>query len=130
MCLAEAAAGAGEPWQVERLYALLAPYADANPVLEHVWAIWGPAARALGLLAAADDRPQDAAAHFADGGAAGAGVGLAGLGAALDRRLAGHRRPGAASARSSSAAAWPLARELALPGVAARIADEAQTITP
>ncbi len=38
----------------------------ANPVLEHLWAVWGPAARGLALLAAADDRPRDAAAHFAD----------------------------------------------------------------
>ena len=129
VCLAEAAAGAGEPWQVERLYELLAPYADANPVLEHVWAIWGPAARALGLLAAADDRPDDAAAHFAAAvrlarawGAPGwelrsigdwlaTGVPVADRGELVGRGLT-------------------LARELALPGVAARIADEAQTITP
>jgi len=36
----------------------------ANPVLINLWALWGPVARGLGLLAAADDRPVDAGAHF------------------------------------------------------------------
>ncbi len=129
VCLAEAAAGAGEPAQVARLYELLEPYAAANPVSEHLWAIWGPAARALGLLAAADDRPGDAAEHFAH---------------AL--RLASAWRAPAWELRTIGdwlATAVPvgdrdelvnrgllLARELALPAVAARIADEAQIITP
>ncbi|HEY7074827.1 MAG TPA: AAA family ATPase [Solirubrobacteraceae bacterium] len=64
-CLGEAAAGAGTPEQVRRLYALLEPHAAANPVVDAVWAAWGPVARPLALLAAADDRPHDAAAHFA-----------------------------------------------------------------
>jgi hypothetical protein len=95
----------------------------------NLWAIWGPAARGLGLLAAADDRPRDAAAHFAD---------------AL--RLATEwRAPGWALRTVGDwlATAVPvddraalvnhgllLASELGLSRVAARISDEAQTITP
>jgi hypothetical protein len=127
--LAEAVAGAGEPWQVERLYELLLPHASANPVLMNLWAIWGPAARGLALLAAADDRPRDAAAHFAEalrlaeqwrapawalrvvGDWLATGIPAPDRGALVNRGLL-------------------LARELGLPGVAARIADEAQTITP
>ncbi len=129
VCLAEAAAGAGEPWQVERLYELLLPSADANPVLEHVWAIWGPAARALGLLAAADDRPQDAAAHFA------AAVRLAEAWGSPGwelRSIGDWLATGVPVADRTELVGrgLSLARELALPGVAARIADEAQTITP
>ena len=98
-------------------------------MLEQLWAVWGPAARGLALLAAADDRPGDAAAHFADAlrladawGAPGwalrtigdwlaTGVPVPDRGELVNRGLL-------------------LARELGLPGVAARIADEAQTITP
>ena len=103
---------------------------DANPVLEHLWAIWGPVARALGLLAAADDRPQDAAAHFADALRLAEAWGAPGWELRVDRRLAGDRRPGRRTARSSSAAGCRSRASSALPGVAARIADEAQTITP
>ena len=129
VCLAEAAAGTGEPWQVERLYALLAPYAEANPVLEHVWAIWGPAARALGLLAAADDRPQDAAGHFATAVRLAQAWGSPGweLRSIGDWLATGVPVGERAEIVGRGLA---LARELALPGVAARIADEAQTITP
>ena len=81
------------------------------------------------LLAAADDRPRDAAAHFAEAlrladawGAPGwalrtigdwlaTGIPVPDRGELVNRGLL-------------------LARELGLPGVAARIADEAQTITP
>ncbi len=126
--LAEAAAGAGDAGHVTRLYELLAPHAHTNPVFEHAVAAFGPAARSLGLLAAADDRPADAAAHFADavrlatewgapawalmaiGDWLATGVPVADRAALVNHGLA-------------------LTRELALPSVAARIAD-AQTITP
>jgi hypothetical protein len=128
-CLAEAAAGAGEPAEVTRLYELLLPHAHTTPVLEQMWAVWGPTARPLALLAAADDRPADAAAHFADavrlaaswgsppwelrtiGDWLATGIPAADRGELVNRGLL-------------------LARELGLPGVAARIADEAQIITP
>ena len=103
LCLAEAVAGAGEPHEVERLYELLLPYAAANPVLINLWALWGPVARGLGLLAAADDRPRGRRGALRRGAAAGRGVGRAGVGAAHDRRLAGDRRPGPGPrARSST----------------------------
>ena len=66
LCLAEAVSGAGEPGRSSGSTSCSLPHAEANPVLINLWAIWGPSARGLGLLAAADDRPQDAAAHFAD----------------------------------------------------------------
>src|SRR5262249_50876468 len=66
VCLADAAAGTGEPTAVARLYELLLPYAGTLPVLEQMWAVWGPPARSLAMLAAADDRPGDAAGHFSD----------------------------------------------------------------
>jgi len=61
--LAEVAAGTGV--HVGELHELLAPHADRNPVVDDAVAAWGPVARPLGLLAAADGRPEDAAAHFA-----------------------------------------------------------------
>jgi len=129
VCLAEAAAGAGEPWHVERLYALLEPYATTNPVLEHLWAVWGPAARSLALLAAADDRPSDAAAHFAEAlrlaDAWGApGWALRTIGDWLATGIPAPDRNELVNRGLS------LASELGLPGVAARIVDEAHTITP
>ena len=92
--LAEAAAGAGDARHVSRLYELLAPHAHTNPVFEHVVAAFGPAARPLGLLAAADDRPADAAAHFADAVRLAGEWGAPAWALRSDRRLAGHRRPG------------------------------------
>jgi hypothetical protein len=129
LCLAEAVSGVGEPADVERLYELLLPHAEANPVLINLWAIWGPVARGLGLLAAADDRPRDAARHFAH---------------ALELAEEWHahgwalRTVGDWLATGVPVADGPalvnrgllLARELGLPGVAARIADEARPITP
>jgi hypothetical protein len=128
-CLADAAAGTGEPVAVTRLYELLLPYAETMPVLEQMWAVWGPTARSLALLAAADDRPADAAAHFADG------VRLAEAWGARPWELrtigdwlaTGVPVPDRAELVNRGLL---LARELGLPGVAARIADEAQIITP
>src|SRR3954447_12885269 len=126
--LAEAAAGAGDPGSVARLYELLAPHAHTNPVFEHAVAAFGPAARPLGLLAAADDRPADAAAHFADAVrlATEWGAPASALRAIGDWLETGVPAPDRAVLVSHGLA---LARELALPSVAARIAD-AQTITP
>ncbi len=126
-CLGEAAAGVGE--SVERLYALLAPHADANPVLENTWAAWGPVARVLGLLAAADDRPDAAAAHFEHA------VRLSGEWGAPAwtlRAIGDWLATGVPVADRAALVAQglALARELGLPWVAARIADEAQTVTP
>jgi hypothetical protein len=129
LSLADPTAGAGEPEHVQRLYALLAPHAGENPVLQFLWGAFGPVARGLGLLAAADDRPRDAAGHFAEalrlsdawGAPAWAlrtiGDWLATGVPVPDRAALGRR-------------GLLLARELGLPGVAARIADEAHTITP
>jgi hypothetical protein len=128
-CLGEAAAGAGTPAQVERLYGLLEPHATANPVVDAAWAAWGPVARPLALLAAADDRPADAARHFADA------VRLAvawdapawELRAIGDWLATGVPAPDRAALTARGLA---LARELDLPRVAARIADDAQMTTP
>jgi hypothetical protein len=129
LCLADPTAGAGEPWHVDRLYELLLPHAAANPVLMFLWGAWGPVARGLALLAAADDRPGDAAEHFAHalrlcderGAPAWAlrtiGDWLATGVPAPDRADLVHR-------------GLTLANTLGLPGVAAQIADKAQTITP
>jgi tetratricopeptide (TPR) repeat protein len=129
LCLADATAGAGEPREVEQLYALLAPYAESNPALEQLWAVFGPAARGLALLAAADDRPRDAAAHFADALRladewVAPGWALRTIG---DWLATGIPAPDRAALVNRGLL---LARELGLPGVAARISDEAQTITP
>jgi hypothetical protein len=129
LCLADPTAGTGDPAQVAQLYELLLPHASANPVLMFLWGAFGPVARGLALLAAADDRPQAAGAHFAEalrlcdawGAPAWAlrtiGDWLATGVPASDRAELVHR-------------GLALANELGLPGVAARIADEAQIITP
>jgi hypothetical protein len=130
LCLADPVAGVGEPRDVERLYELLLEHAEANPVLINLWAIWGPVARGLGLLAAADDRPRDAARHFADAlrladawGAPGWALRVVGDWLATGVPVA----DGPALVNRGLL----LARELGLPGVAARIADYApQSITP
>jgi hypothetical protein len=129
LCLADATAGAGEPREVEQLYALLKPYAESNPALEQLWAVFGPAARGLAMLAAADDRPRDAAAHFADALRLAdewiaPGWALRTIG---DWLATGIPAPDRAALVNRGLL---LARELGLPGVAARISDEAQTITP
>jgi hypothetical protein len=94
-----------------------------------MWAAWGPVARVLGLLAAASDRPDDAAAHFEQavrlamewGAPAWA---LRAIGDWLATAVPVADRP------ALVAQGLALARELGLPWVAARIADEAQTVTP
>jgi hypothetical protein len=129
LCLADPTAGAGEPAQVERLYELLLPHAAANPVLMFLWGVFGPVARGLGLLAAADDRPGDAAAHFeralrlaAQWDAPGWELRIAG-----DWLATGVPVPDRAALVSRGVL---LAGRLGLPGVASQIADAAQTITP
>ena len=133
LCLAEAVAGAGSPHEVERLYELLLPYSAANPVLINLWALWGPVARGLGLLAAADDRPVDAGAHFEEALrlAEAWGAQAWALRTIGDWLATGVVVPDRAALVNQGLA---LARELGLPGVAARIADDAtspsQIITP
>ena len=111
------------------LYELLAPYAATNPVLEQLWAVFGPAARGLALLAAADDRPGDAAAHFAEATSLASSWGAPGweLRAIGDWLATGVPVPDRGELVNRGLV---LARELGLPNVAARIADEAQIITP
>jgi hypothetical protein len=129
LCLADPAAGAGDQQHVARLYALLAPHAAKNPVLEFLWGAFGPVARGLGLLAAADDRPRDAAAHFAEALALADAWGAPGwaLRTIGDWLATGVPAPDRAALAQRG---LRLARELELPALAARIADEAQTITP
>jgi len=62
--LAEPVAALGPDPLRARLYELLAPYADLNPVMDHGWASWGPVERGLGLLAAALGRRDEANAHL------------------------------------------------------------------
>jgi hypothetical protein len=119
-------AGVGDP---APLYELLVPHAGANPVLMFLWGAFGPVARGLGLLAAADDRPHDAAAHFAhalrlcdEWGAPAWALRTIG-----DWLATGVPAPDRAELVNRGLS---LANELGLPGVAARIADEAQIITP
>ena len=97
--------GAGEPGQVERLYELLAPYADANPVLEHAvgdLGAGGARARAAGRRRRPPAGRRRALRRRA---AAGGGVGRARAGSCA--RSATGWRPAcrSATARSSSAAA-------------------------
>ena len=68
--------------------------------------------------------------HFADALRLCRRVGRARLGAAHDRRLARDRRPGSGPRRAGRPRADCWRASSALPGVAARIADEAQIITP
>jgi hypothetical protein len=130
LCLADPTAGSGEPEQVAQLYALLAPHARENPVLgSSLWAAWGPVARGLGLLAAADDRPRDAAGHFAEALA----LADAWDAPAWALRTIGDWLATGVPVPDRAALAQRgllLARELELPALAARIADESQTITP
>ncbi len=81
------------------------------------------------MLAAADERPLAAAAHFADAARQARGGGSPGweLRAIGDWLATGVPVADRAELVGRGLA---LSRELALPGVAARIADEAQTITP
>ena len=129
LCLADPAAGAGEPWQVERLYELLLPHAAPNPVLSSCGAPGARSARGLGLLAAADDRPRRrrralrrCAAACDDAGRPAWALRTIGDWLAPASPSPDRGRPGPPRAR---------ARGRARPAdVAARIADEAQTITP
>jgi hypothetical protein len=129
LCLADPTAGAGEPWQVERLYELLLPHASANPVLMFLWGVWGPVERGLALLAAADDRPHDAATHFERALRLANTWGAPGWALRIVGEWLATGVPVADRAQLVSRGVL-LAGELGLPGVAARIADAAQIITP
>jgi tetratricopeptide (TPR) repeat protein len=62
--LAEACARLGDVRQSEQLYDLLLPAADSNAVLGFGVAFWGSQARALGLLATALERWNEAELNF------------------------------------------------------------------
>ena len=105
LCLADAAAGAGEPARGQtRLYALLLPTPRRPGAGADVGRL-GPRGARLALLAAADDRPRDAAAALRRRAAARGRVGRAAVGAAHDRRLARDRRPGSRSRRAGQSRA-------------------------
>jgi hypothetical protein len=124
--LAEPVAEWGTPEDVDRLAAILAPHAERNVVLDDAWAAFGPVARALGVLAAAAGRHDEAATQFELAAALAARWGapgweLAALADRIERGLAAEQ-PDALRDR-----ALVLARDLDLPWVAATLA---QTTTP
>ena len=128
LCLADAAAGAGEPAEQARLYELLLPHARTAPVLEQMWASGGRRRAGWGC----SPRPTIAGRRrgaLRRGGASGGGVGRAGWEL---RSIGDWLATGVPVADRGELVnrGLLLARELGLPGVAARIADEAQTITP
>jgi hypothetical protein len=62
--LSEPVAGLHDLELAEALRTVLEPYRDLNPVMDHGWTAWGPVARALGLLATALGRTDEATALF------------------------------------------------------------------
>ena len=113
---------------VERLYELLEPHARLNPVVDHAAAAWGPVARVLGLLAAADDRPDAAAAHFADALALCDAWGAPAWALRVIGDWLWTAVPGDRAALLERG--LDLARTLELPWVAANLSDAAQITTP
>jgi eukaryotic-like serine/threonine-protein kinase len=111
--LAEPAANLGDPALIARLYELLLPDAERNPVMDHGWAAWGPVARSLGLLAAALGRPDEAAARMREAAALARAAGAPGWEL---RALADLAEPGDAE----RARALELAAELGLAPEAAQ----------
>ena len=125
--LAEPVAGLGRERDAARLYELLLPVRDRNAVIDHGWAATGPFARALGRLAAALGRRDDAVAHLraaADLARAWGAPGweLRALGDRLELGLGGDEED------AVRARALALAAELGLPWVAGRLGG--QTTTP
>ena len=119
--LALPAAALGTREHVERLHALLAPHAGANPVVDEGWAAFGPAARPIGLLAVAAGRLDEAGERFAHA------VALAERwrAPAWTLRILGDWLRTGAPGRTEDELlgyALELARDLALPGLAARLA--------
>ena len=116
-------------WQVDRLYELLLPHAAANPVLMYLWGAWGPVARGWACwrrpTTAPATPPSTSPRRCGCATSAGLRRGRCGR-SATGSRPASPRRIGP----SSSTAGSRSRTTLGLPGVAARIADKAQTITP
>ena len=107
---------------------MLEPYAHLNPVVDDAVAAWGPVARVLGLLEAADDRPEAAAARFQQALAlcdawAAPGWALRTIGDWLATGVPGDRL-------ALLERGLELARALELPWVAASLNDAAQITTP
>jgi hypothetical protein len=63
--LAEPVAGVGALDAARELRAVLLPYRDHNPVMDHGWTSWGPVARPLALLEAALENADAASDLFA-----------------------------------------------------------------
>ena len=109
----------------QRLYELLLPARRraTRCVDAACGGVWGPVARGLGLLAAADDRAGRRRRALRATRCGWRGVGRARLGAAGDRRLAGDRRPGAdRGALVNRGLRWRASWSCR--GSAARIADD------
>ena len=123
--IAEAVAGLGRRADAERLHELLLPLAGRNAVIDHGWAATGPFARALGHLAGALGRPDEARAHFERAAELARRWGAPGweLRAIADAVAAG-LGSGALAGRGIE-----LAGELELPWVAGQLV-EAQKTTP
>ena len=124
--LGEVAAGTGD--HAAELYEVLTPHAARNPVIDHAVAALGPVQRVLGLLAAAEGRPAEAARHFA------AAVELAaawGAPAWALRAIGDWLWTGVPADRAALLErGLGLARELEMPWVAASLGDAAQITTP
>ena len=129
-CLADAAAGAGEPRAVERLYELLAPYAETNPGARadvggvgadgaRRWRCWPRPTTARRTPPRTSPTPCGSRSAW--------GARRWELRTIGDWLATGVPVPDRAELVNRGLL---LARELGLPGVAARIADEAQIITP
>ena len=130
VCLAEAAAGAGRAVAGRAALRAAGAVRRRQPGAEHLWAIWGPAARGLGA-ARRGRRPPAATPPRTSPTRCGWRSAWGAPGWALrtigDWLATGVPVPDRAELVNRGLL---LARELGLPGVAARIADEAQTITP
>ncbi len=130
VCLAEAAAGAGEPWHVERLYALLFALRRRQPgARAPVGGLGAGGARARaarrGRRPSAATPPPTSPRRCGSPTRGDRPAGRCGRSATGSRPAS--RRPDRNELVNRGLS---LAGELGLPGVAARIVDEAHTITP
>ena len=117
--------GAGDP---SRLAELLLPQLDCNVVMDQAWAAFGPVARFLGMMAALQGRPDEAAGLFARAVELAAAWGSPGWEL---RAIVDWLASGAPAARRDLLVArgLVLARELELPAVAAQLSS-GRTTTP
>jgi len=125
--LAEPVAALGTPEQVARLGEALSAHADRNVVMDDAWAAFGPAARPLGLLAAAAGRHDEAGRHFAHAVELSARWGALGWELAAIADWLGAGAPGGPP-DALRARGLALARDLDVPWIAAAL--QGQTTTP